>query len=36
MLQDHEGHNDGKAVFEVDLAGSRAAGGPVMRLLGFG
>ncbi len=36
MLQDHEGHNDGKAVFEADLAASRAAGAPVLRLIGFG
>ncbi|MEO7425292.1 MAG: DUF3516 domain-containing protein, partial [Fibrobacteria bacterium] len=36
MLQDHEGHNDGKAAFEVDLAASKAAGAPVLRLIGFG
>ncbi|HKP95686.1 MAG TPA: DUF3516 domain-containing protein [Fibrobacteria bacterium] len=35
MLQDHEGHNDGKAVFELDPAASRAAGVPVMKLSGF-
>jgi hypothetical protein len=36
MLQDHEGHNDGKAVFEADLAASRSAGAPVVRLVSFG
>ena len=33
MLVDVEGHNDWVAEFEVDLAASRAAGEPVVRLL---
>ena len=33
MLVDTEGHNDWVAALEVDLAASRAAGEPVMRLL---
>jgi hypothetical protein len=36
MLQDHEGHNDGKAVFEADLGASREAGVPVLGLIAFG
>ncbi|MDQ3002029.1 MAG: DUF3516 domain-containing protein [Fibrobacterota bacterium] len=36
MLQDNEGHNDGKVVFEADLAASRTAGAPVLMLVGFG
>ena len=36
MLQDHEGHNDGKAGFEVDLAASKAAAAPVLKLTAFG
>jgi hypothetical protein len=36
MLQDHEGHNDGKAMFEADLSASRAVGAPVLRLITFG
>jgi hypothetical protein len=35
LLQDHEGHNDWKAEFAVDLAASRAAGIPVLRLTAF-
>ncbi len=36
MLIDPEGHNDWVAVLEVDLAGSREAGEPVLRLLRLG
>jgi hypothetical protein len=36
MLVDPEGHNDWVAEFEVDLAASRAADEPVMRLLRLG
>ena len=35
LLQDHEGHNDWKAEFAVDLEPSRSAGLPVVRLTGF-
>ena len=35
LLQDHDGHNDWKAVFAVDLEESRKAGIPVLRLTGF-
>jgi superfamily II RNA helicase len=36
MLQDGEGLNDWAAVFAVDLAASRSAGAPVLRLEAFG
>ncbi|MBI3191973.1 MAG: DUF3516 domain-containing protein, partial [Pedosphaera parvula] len=36
MLVDPEGHNDWVAEFEVDLAGSRAANGPVLQLRRIG
>ncbi len=36
MLQDHEGHNDGRVDFRVDLGASKAAGLPVLRLSGLG
>jgi superfamily II RNA helicase len=36
MLVDPAGHNDWVAEFEVDLAASRAAGDPVLRLLRLG
>src|SRR5690606_30743657 len=36
MLQDHDGHNDWSARFEVDLAASRQAGAAAVRLAGFG
>jgi hypothetical protein len=36
MLVDPAGHNDWVAEFEVDLAASRAAGEPVLRLLRLG
>jgi hypothetical protein len=36
MLVDPEGHNDWVAEFEVDLAASRAAEQPVMRLSRLG
>ncbi|MEO6094876.1 MAG: DUF3516 domain-containing protein [Fibrobacteria bacterium] len=35
LLQDHEGHNDWKAEFAVDLAASRASGIPVVCLTAF-
>ncbi|MDB5104128.1 MAG: box helicase domain protein [Fibrobacteres bacterium] len=34
-LQDHDGHNDWKASFAVDLDASRLSGAPVLRLTGF-
>ena len=36
MLQDGADLNDWAAVFAVDLAASRAAGAPILRLEGFG
>jgi len=36
MLVDPEGLNDWVAELEVDLAGSRAAGEPILRLLRLG
>ncbi|MCE2827530.1 MAG: DUF3516 domain-containing protein [Verrucomicrobium sp.] len=36
VLVDPEEHNDWQAEFEVDLAASRAAGAPVIRLVGLG
>jgi len=36
MLVDPEGHNDWVAEFEVDLAASRQAGEPVLRLRRIG
>jgi hypothetical protein len=36
VLVDPEGHNDWQAEFEVDLAASKAAEVPVMRLVGVG
>ncbi|MFM8877910.1 MAG: DUF3516 domain-containing protein [Verrucomicrobiota bacterium] len=36
VLVDPEGHNDWQAEFEVDLAASKAAEAPVMRLIGIG
>jgi hypothetical protein len=36
VLVDPEGHNDWQAEFEVDLAASKAAEAPVMRLIGVG
>jgi hypothetical protein len=36
VLVDSEGHNDWQAEFEIDLAASKAAEVPVMRLVGVG
>lgn len=36
ILADEEGHNDWKLTFSVDIAASRNAGKPVMKLTGFG
>jgi hypothetical protein len=36
VLVDPEGHNDWQAEFEIDLAASKAAEAPVMRLVGVG
>jgi trehalose-6-phosphatase len=36
MLQDGVDRNDGSVVFAIDLAASRAAGSPILRLEDFG